>query len=268
MNYSTYFREQFTGRLRIVIRAVLFDIGSTLWSSPAEDPDGLVEVYSRGREALVEAGIIAPPIEMLIDAVEGYLAQWEDIWRTDPGQVMQRPTSEFVADSLVSLNISAPPDVMQKFTDEVMEASVYTAKAESSEEGMSDALTGLADMGLRVACVSNAFMGAATLQRIMDAKGLGEHLEFIISSAETGIRKPDEAIYLAAALQLGLPPEDIAFVGDRLDADVEGPAAVGMRTVLTRQYRDEDPTTARVKPDAVIQHLSELAGAIKKLNGE
>jgi FMN phosphatase YigB (HAD superfamily) len=51
-------------------------------------------------------------------------------------------------------------------------------------------------------------------------------------------------------------------VGDRLDADVQGPAALGMKTVLTHQYRREDPSTSPTKPDAVITHLRELPSVI------
>lgn len=251
-----------------MIRAVLFDIGSTLWSSPAEDPDGLLTVYNRGREALLEVIPEVPSVQVLIESVEGYLAEWEEIWRTDPAQTMQRPTPEFVADALARLNLEAPDHIVERFTAEVMEASVYTARAEDEEDGMADALDDLNSMEVRLACVSNAFMGFETLERILDAKGLGKHLEFVISSADTGIRKPDEAIYLAAAARLGLAPEEIVYVGDRVSADVEGPAAIGMPGILTHQYRQEDPASGRVAPVAVIQHLRELSGVIRWLNGE
>lgn len=249
-----------------MIRAILFDIGSTLWSSPAEDPDGLLTVYTRGREALLEVLPAVPAVETLIETVEGFLAEWEEIWRVDPAQTMQRPTTEFVAEALARLNLDPPEEALARFTAEVMEASVYTAKAEEQEEGMADALADLAAMEVRLACVSNAFMGYETLERILDAKGLGEHLEFVISSAETGIRKPDAAIYLAATNRLGLPPEDVAYVGDRVSADVEGPAQIGMPGILTHQYRQEDPLSGKVAPIAVIRHLRELADVIRRHN--
>ena len=251
-----------------MIRAVLFDIGSTLWSSPAEDPEGLATVYGRGRDALADVAPSLPTLEALVEAVEGYLAEWEEIWRTDLAQTLQRSTTEFVADALARLDIQAPDDVLLRFTDEVMEASVYTARALPEEPGMAGALDELDSMGLRLACVSNAFMSADVLSRIMDERGLGRHLEFVISSADAGIRKPHEAIYLAAASRLGLAPEEIVYVGDRVSADVEGPAAIGMPGILTHQYRQEDPASGSVTPAAVILHLSDLPEAIRRLNGE
>jgi FMN phosphatase YigB (HAD superfamily) len=99
----------------------------------------------------------------------------------------------------------------------------------------------------------------------MDERGLGEHLEFTVSSCDFGWRKPHASIYQEALRLAGSTADQAVFVGDRLDADVQGPAAIGMRTVLTLQYRQEDPSKAPVKPDAVIDHLSDLPGVIDSM---
>ena len=131
---------------------------------------------------------------------------------------------------------------------------------------MKEALAELRNMGLRLGCVSNAFMAADPLDRIMTEKGLGEYLELTVSSCELGFRKPHSAIYEAALQGLAVSAEETVFVGDRLDADVEGPAALGMRTVLTQQYRDENPEGAKVAPDGVIQHLRQLPTLLQELS--
>jgi FMN phosphatase YigB (HAD superfamily) len=246
-------------------RVVLFDIGSTLWSSPAEDPAALERCYSRARDALLAAMPDVPPLEALVDAVESYFAEWEDVWRRDAGKVEQPPTSEFVATALRRLNLEPPPEALSKFTSELLETSVFTAKVEPPEPGMSEALVSLRGLGVRLACVSNAFMGAATLNRIMDERGLGQHLELTVSSCEFGWRKPHASIYQEAVRLMLASAAEVVFVGDRLDADVAGPASLGMYTVLTQQYRQEDASEAPVKPDAVIQHLSELPDVVKSM---
>ena len=244
-------------------RVVFFDIGSTLWSSPAEDPQALQLCYGRARAVLLQELADAPPIEALIDAVEHYFAEWEDVWRTDAGNVRQPPTTQYVATALRKLNLAPSPAALARFTDELLETSVFTARVEPPEPGMSEALAELKQLGVRLACVSNAFMGAATLTRIMDERGLGEHLELTVSSCEFGWRKPHASIYRDAARLVGISETEAVFVGDRLDADVAGPAALGMRTVLTHQYRREDPSAAAVRPDAVIKHLRELPDVIE-----
>jgi hypothetical protein len=90
-------------------RVVLFDIGSTLWSSPPEDLQGLLYCYGRAREALLAVLDDVPPVEALIDAVEHCFAEWEDRWRRDAGDVRQPPTTEYVADALRKLNLTPPP---------------------------------------------------------------------------------------------------------------------------------------------------------------
>jgi FMN phosphatase YigB (HAD superfamily) len=245
-------------------KVVLFDIGSTLWSSPAEDPGGLQRVYGRGRDILRLAIPNPPSIDELIHAVEGYLGEWEEIWRTEAHRVEQAPTPVFVADALKRIGVTGlPEDVLIPFTNAVMEASVETAKVTPPEPGMPEALRDLAGLGVRLACVSNAFMGADVLNRIMEERGLGRHLTLTISSCETNIRKPDARIYQAALDAMNTTGPETVFVGDRLDADVEGPSKLGMRTVLTQQYRAEDPAIVAVKPDAVITHLRELPAVVE-----
>jgi len=248
-------------------RVILFDIGSTLWSSPAEAESALAYCYGRGRAALLRAVGDAPPVEALIEAVEGYFAEWEGVWRDAFAGLTQAPTTKFVAESLARLGVQAPPQALAEFTDAILETSVYTAKAEPPEPAMAQALAALRERGLRLGCVSNAFMGAATLGQIMAERGLGEHLELTVSSCELGFRKPHPAIYEAALGRFGVAPGETVFVGDRLDADVEGPARLGMRTVLSHQYRQEEPDGAKVRPDHVIRHLSELVAYVDRLLG-
>jgi len=240
-------------------RLVLFDIGSTLWSSPPEDEGALAFCYGRARDVLTrELADGTPPMEALIDAVEGYFAEWEDIWRQEADRVEQPPTYQYVAEALARIGLAPSSEAVAEFTDMLLETSIYTARAEAPEQGMAEALAALKSRGLRLACVSNAFMPAAALQRIMVEKGLGQYLDFTVSSCELGIRKPDPRIYEEALRVAGVTAEETIFVGDRLDADVAGPASLGMRTVLTHQYRVEDPTHAPVQPDCVVAHLTEL----------
>jgi len=238
-----------------------------LWSSPAEDPGALEYCYGRGRDILVEALGDAPSMDELIHAVEGYFADWEEVWRRDATAVTQEPTTDFVARALKQLGLTPAPAVLAAFTDAILETSVYTAKVEPPEPGMPEALAGLRELGLRLGCVSNAFMGAKVLHSIMEERGLGQHLEMTISSCDFGWRKPHPSIYEAAVATMGAENDEVIFVGDRVEQDVVGPAKLGMRSVLTLQYRQEDPESSAVKPDAVIAHLSELPEVARRMLG-
>jgi len=62
--------------------------------------------------------------------------------------------------------------------------------------------------------------------------------------------------------KLGADPSRTLFVGDRVREDVQGPQALGMRAVLTREWRQEDdPGVA----DFVIARLGELPAIVDRL---
>ena len=49
---------------------------------------------------------------------------------------------------------------------------------------------------------------------------------------DQGWVKPEPAPFLAAIEALEMKPEEIVYVGDRVDVDIEGAKAVGMKTIL------------------------------------
>jgi len=51
------------------------------------------------------------------------------------------------------------------------------------------------------------------------------------------VGKPSSHAYMVAARQLGLPPADIAMVGDSVEIDLIGAASTGMMTILIDTWR-------------------------------
>jgi putative hydrolase of the HAD superfamily len=50
-------------------------------------------------------------------------------------------------------------------------------------------------------------------------------------SADYSVRKPNPLLFETAAAKLGVAPENIWFVGDQLDLDIEGAKSAGMKAV-------------------------------------
>ena len=76
-------------------------------------------------------------------------------------------------------------------------------------------------------------------------------------------RKPDGRIFNAAAKAIGVACENIIYVGDRIDNDVEGAAQVGMLPIMKTAYTNAGKTppvgthvidTIRELP-ALIEHI-------------
>jgi putative hydrolase of the HAD superfamily len=117
--------------------------------------------------------------------------------------------------------------------------------------------------GLRLGVVSNA----AYLPRLMKAQlaalDLAKYFTGVTFSSEIGVRKPHAAIYRDALTKIGVEPSRTLFVGDRVREDVRGPKSLGMRAVLTREFRKEDdPGVA----DFVIDRLGELPTVLNRLS--
>jgi FMN phosphatase YigB (HAD superfamily) len=70
-------------------------------------------------------------------------------------------------------------------------------------------------------------------ERLMVSLGLD--LDVVASSAAWGVEKPDPAFFARVASAAGLAPEEVAYVGDRVDNDVLPAKAAGMTAVFVRR---------------------------------
>jgi putative hydrolase of the HAD superfamily len=122
-----------------------------------------------------------------------------------------------------------------------------------------EALMALRQSGLHVQIVSN--IDDEQLHGLVERLGLRPVLDAWTSSEEAGSCKPDPGIYRWALTKAGCRPADVLFVGDSLGHDVEGPAAMGMRTAwMVDAGADSDP--GDVRPDFVVHHLAEVTDLV------
>jgi HAD superfamily hydrolase (TIGR01549 family) len=73
----------------------------------------------------------------------------------------------------------------------------------------------------------------ATMESAVQALQLP--VDTIASSARWGVHKPSPAFFEQIISVVGSPPEDIVYVGDRLDNDILPAAEAGMKTVFIRR---------------------------------
>jgi HAD superfamily hydrolase (TIGR01549 family) len=131
------------------------------------------------------------------------------------------------------------------------------------ESDLPRTLDTLRAMGLKMGIVSNTFVNQDSLQRHLAQAGLMEFFPVQLYSCQYPWRKPDARIFHAAAEQLGVAPEKIVFVGDRVDTDIKGALAAGMIPVFKRMAINRDK---KVPPGVItINRLSELPALVQKL---
>lgn len=110
-------------------------------------------------------------------------------------------------------------------------------------------------VGIRWGIVTN---GSASQVRKVEKLGLVDRATCIVVSEVVGLRKPEPAIFQAAAASLGAAPSDVLFVGDHPEADVGGAAQAGMQTAWVRRGRKWPVHLAPLSPSFTVDALSEL----------
>jgi putative hydrolase of the HAD superfamily len=98
---------------------------------------------------------------------------------------------------------------------------------------------------------------SSRLPALLDALGLGERLDFVLTSATAGAAKPAAAFYRMALERAGVAPHQALMVGDSYEADVLGARAAGMDGVLLDRYARYDALDV-----PIIRSLAELAGMV------
>jgi HAD superfamily hydrolase (TIGR01549 family) len=119
------------------------------------------------------------------------------------------------------------------------------------------AIAALGEQGYRIAIVANQ-----PAERSAELRALAVDAEVMAMSDEIGLWKPDPAFFAHALELMGNPnPEDVAYVGDRLDNDVRPSIASGMRAVWLRRGPwgvIGDGTSAPAETALVVDSLADL----------
>jgi putative hydrolase of the HAD superfamily len=92
--------------------------------------------------------------------------------------------------------------------------------------------------GLTIGVVSN---WDTRLKSICDGLGLTRLVDFVVISAEVGVRKPDPGIFRLALEKAGVRPDEAIHVGDLPEEDAEGARRAGVTPVLIDRRRRITP---------------------------
>jgi HAD superfamily hydrolase (TIGR01549 family) len=119
-------------------------------------------------------------------------------------------------------------------------------------------LHALKDVGYFVGIAGNQTTRAGRFLRELNLP-----CDVLATSDDWGAAKPSAEFFTALVTVSGHPPEEIAYVGDRLDNDIRPAAEAGLRTVWVKRgpwaYITYEPGTA----DLEVGTLAELPDALK-----
>jgi putative hydrolase of the HAD superfamily len=233
------------------IRVVIFDLGSTL----IYDKESWTPIFHRAdlglMQALQGAGLQVDP-STFFHGHSGLLSLYYD----RRGDDVEEETTAVLLKELLqeqgNLNVS----------DEVIAIALRSMYAITQsnwfpEEDAIPTLQTLKDRGFRLGLISNAADDENT-QTLIDKGGFRPYLEFIISSAALGKRKPHPAIFQAALDHFRVEANQAVMIGDLMETDILGAHQIGMKSIWVTRRAIETANHIKVWPDAVVSALSEI----------
>ena len=245
------------------IRAVIFDLGHTLWDyAPTEHSRRLatLRLHARLSDDLGEA---TPHPRELDRSLLKQLERSIGDWYAD-GSRLDQPTSDiFVRQALAALEAPVSEELIADITHIFFGAELDVPVV------LPDTLSAIATLhanDIVMGCITNTISLRESMEDLLRRLGLVRYFDSIVVSSAARYRKPHASLFHRALDDLGVAPAEALFVGDRLLDDISGAKALGMRAVLTHQYRQEPLESAVVAPDAVIARLGELPGVVAQLS--
>ncbi len=230
------------------VRAVLFDLGGTLYEYERLEPGD--------RESLLElasgAGSRAEPQTVY----QAYRTALKNVFY----QYLPRPFylhRDLFRDAL----LETAQRLGVEFSKELMEGYFASQRKRRERlfalrEGVVQTLEELRSRGLCLGIVSN--VDEDQLAFLVALGQLERYFHFILSSEKARSCKPDPAIFEQALRRAGCAPKEALFVGDSLQQDIAGAKRVGMRAVLLWHRTDRTPPDHGSKPDHVIQSIPQV----------
>lgn len=217
------------------IRAVLFDLGGTLWEwrPGLTVEDMLAGVMPRALALLPADGAARlSPRTVAIAVRRAYLELEEAAALGDETPI---PAELPVVRGFASLGVT-----VDQQTARAVLAALHIAERRTTRllPGVDDLLRALAARQVRMGIISNRMHGDRLLLDDLDYFGISHYFLTMVASCDVGQMKPHPALFWRALDDLGVSPQEAVMVGDDLRADVSGAHAVGMHAIWVRRPPD------------------------------
>jgi HAD superfamily hydrolase (TIGR01662 family) len=234
------------------IQAILFDLGDTLIH--AKDP--WPPVFESAGQALTDS-LCAAGLPVECDTFHAaFDSRLRDYYETRETDFYERTTAEVLRNLLAEKGI---PDVSDRTLRAALDALYAVTQANwFPEDDAAATLAELQAMGYRLGLVSNAG-DDKDVHDLVEKTGIDHFFDFILTSAACSYRKPHPRIFGTALAHWTIKPDQVAMVGDRLEADIRGAKRAGMVGIwIRRRAAGSDRIAPDLEPDAIIDTLSEL----------
>jgi HAD superfamily hydrolase (TIGR01549 family) len=253
----------------MTVRAVLFDLGDTLWHFPEMPPFEVIrnETVRRVSDLLRSWGV-SPDGDLIFLGRDIRFAVERAVEEAYNGDCISPHFPTMAKDVAASKGVHISDEKAIELWHTWNLGGVFLGRALFPE--VIPTLEWLREHGYRIGSVTNRALGGEPFREELEHHGLLDYFEVLSISCDVGYMKPHAAIFEHALDALGVAPEETVMVGDSLRADVAGAQALGMTAVWKRNHssqEEEKPLTLPdgegpvvVVPDYTIEALDELLG--------
>jgi HAD superfamily hydrolase (TIGR01549 family) len=219
-----------------VVRCILFDLGSTLWSHRDYDTLKLLEASANQRAVALLREHVAFQLPANLDDLalglrlrESFNQYVRTLIHRNPEIEPEGPSAAM--ETLLQWGIKG---IDIRFGAAIFEAlRVRIPESRLLFEDTAQTLATLQQRGFLLGVVTNRIWGGEPFQQDMQILGLFDYFDptTIAVSGDLGVRKPNPAIFFHALNALNVEPQEAVMVGDSLSTDILGAQRLGIFAV-------------------------------------
>lgn len=238
------------------LRAVLFDLGDTLWHFPELPPvDTIRRETVRRISELLRSWDIEPEGERFFLGRDIRLALHEAEGAAYRGDLVSPNYTTLVQNVAASTGLDLSPEQSEQLWDTWNLGGAFLGRILFDDT--IGTLETLRDEGYRLGCITNRSFGGPRFLEEVRELGILDFFEVMAISCDFGYMKPHPQIYEHALSTMKIAPEETAMVGDSLLADVKGAQALGI-TAIWRTRPNPREEIDGVVPDFTVDELREI----------
>jgi putative hydrolase of the HAD superfamily len=230
----------------MTIHAVVWDVDDTLFDYRAADRSGIA------------AHVVAEGLSSAFESPDHALARWFEVTEHHWARVA---SGELTYEEHCRERVRAFTG--RDLDDDEADAwfARYIVHYESAWALFPDFLPALDALvpSHRHAVLSNSSL--LVQERKLRTLGVLDRFEAVLCAVDLGVSKPAAEAFHAACDALGLPPEEVAYVGDHPEIDGRGAAEAGLLSVWIDRY-GEEPARAAERSWQRIRTLAELPAVL------
>ena len=235
------------------IHAVLFDMFDTLMLIE-KNHEFYTPSLKSAHQVLVNNGV---DVEFTVFR-DAYIKARDALYVEADARLEEPHFNVRIANALESLGycFDVNSEVVAGATNSFCEGFMKYVRIDENAKSALEKLHGKYKLGI----VSN-FAIPECVDKLLEKHGLDKLFDVVVVSATVNKRKPSPEIFEKALVKLGVSAENAVFVGDTVDADIEGAKNAGMKTIYIERRPQKEVENAR--PDQTIKSLVELLAALE-----